>query len=261
VGDRITIMGLPIDGVTEDEAADFVRRRMERGEGGHIVTPNLDQLRLFRRSPLLRSIFLEADLVLADGMPLVWASRLQGTSLPARVPGSTFVSRLMSEAAGCRSAVFLLGGAAGTAEKAAGVLQREHPDVDIAGVLSPPFGFETRPESYAAVERSVVAAKPGVVLVGLGFPKQEFVARRLLRSLPGTWFMSVGITFSFLAGELKRAPEYLQSLGLEWLHRLVQQPHLAGRYLVRDVPFAFRLFAHVLARRAGLPHRAHEGEN
>jgi N-acetylglucosaminyldiphosphoundecaprenol N-acetyl-beta-D-mannosaminyltransferase len=128
------------------------------------------------------------------------------------------------------------------------VLQSDIEGLEIAGTLSPRFGFERDGRALVNVERTVAGARPRLVLVGLGFPKQELVARRLRDALPDAWFMSVGITFSFLAGELERAPERMQALGLEWLHRLGQQPHLAGRYL-RDLPFALHLFAHALVVR------------
>jgi N-acetylglucosaminyldiphosphoundecaprenol N-acetyl-beta-D-mannosaminyltransferase len=114
----------------------------------------------------------------------------------------------------------------------------------ITGCYSPPLGFENVPAELAAIRARIAAAAPDIVYVALGFPKQERLISALREEFPATWFLGVGISLSFLCGQVARAPAWMIRLGLEWLHRLLQEPRrLARRYLVDDMPFAVRLFA------------------
>jgi N-acetylglucosaminyldiphosphoundecaprenol N-acetyl-beta-D-mannosaminyltransferase len=154
------------------------------------------------------------------------------------VAGSTLTVTLSGAAAAAGASVFLLGGNPGTAEAAADKLRERFPALRVAGTLSPPFGFEERPEWQERIERALREAAPDIVYVGLGFPKQERLIVALQQAFPATWFVACGVTFSFVAGEIVRAPVLVQRLGLEWLHRLVQEPRrLYRRYLIHGVPF------------------------
>lgn len=216
--------------------------RLAAGEGGWVVTPNLDHLRRLVRIREFQRLCSGADLRVADGMPLVWASWLKGTPLPGRVAGSSLISTLAAAAATHRRSIYLLGGSPGTAAAAAAVLKRRHPELAIAGVSCPPPGFEDDPARVDALRGSLVAAAPDLVFVGLGSPKQEWLIHELRRELPRTWWLGLGISFSFLSGAVRRAPGWMQRSGLEWLHRLAQEPRrLARRYLVHGVPFAMYL--------------------
>lgn len=257
--ERVDILGMPIDAVTERQALDLLTRRLSRGQGSWVITPNLDILRQYHAKPAVRSLFegaSAADIFLADGMPVIWASRMARIGrarkgLPERVPGSGLVYSLAREAAQRGWRLYLLGGSPGAADAAAAKLTRRFPTLQIAGTDCPPLGFEKNPEQMAAVEQKLAAAKPDIVYVALGFPKQEFVIQRLRPLLPRAAFLGVGISLSFIAGQVKRAPRWIQSIGLEWLHRLIQEPsRLARRYLLEDLPFAVcRLFPHALHRR------------
>jgi N-acetylglucosaminyldiphosphoundecaprenol N-acetyl-beta-D-mannosaminyltransferase len=186
-----------------------------------------------------------ADLVLADGMPHVWASRVRGTALPERVAGSDLIWSLTGEAARRARSVFLLGGEPGACEKAAERLREEFPELRIAGTLCPPHGFERDPHWKRRIVRSLQAARPDIVYVGLGFPKQERLISKLRWEFPDAWFLGVGISISFVAGDVRRAPAWMQRTGLEWVHRLAQEPRrLVRRYLVDGIPFLARLIAH-----------------
>lgn len=223
---------------------------MSAGHGGQIVTPNVDILHRVVRDEGLRHHLEDSSIVVADGKPLIWASRLAGNALPARVPGSDLIWSLSAAMAGAGRSVHLLGGEPGTAVQAEEVLRARFPDLKLAGHLSPSFGFDTRPEEYDAVCDEVVGAAPDLVFVGLGFPKQERVIARLRPRLPRTWFMGCGAAIGFVAGVHSRAPGWMQESGLEWVHRLAMEPRrLVRRYLVDDAPFALRLLAGSAAAR------------
>jgi N-acetylglucosaminyldiphosphoundecaprenol N-acetyl-beta-D-mannosaminyltransferase len=210
------------------------------------LTPNVGILRHYRKRAELRGLFHAegggADILLADGMPLIWASKLSGRSprLPGRVPGSTLVLSLAKLAAERGWRLFLLGGAPGDADRAAAVLQAKHRGIVIAGTLCPPLGFEKDAGEMAKIREALAAAKPEVVYVALGFPKQELLIRELRETLPTATFLGVGISLSFIAGTVRRAPVWVQKMGLEWVHRMVQEPgRLFKRYILQDLPFAF----------------------
>lgn len=250
---RAWIMGVPVDGVTQRQTLDRVFAALEWGLGGWVMTPNLDILRQCRQDAELRRFARRADLVLADGQPLVWASRIAGDALPERVAGSDLVVPLCRMAARAGRSVFLLGGNPGTAEAAAERLAAEAPGLRVAGTHCPPFGFEDREPDLALIRRRLLDARPDIVLVALGAPKQERLIRQLRPLLPAAWFFGIGIGLSFVAGEVRRAPAPLRATGLEWVHRLVQEPRrLASRYLRHGLPFATRLGLWALRKRLAL---------
>lgn len=219
-----------------------VLRELAAGRGGRIITPNVDILRRVRSEAESRGHLEAATVVVADGKPLIWASRIGGTPLPERVAGSDLIWSLSEAMEEKGHSVFLLGGEPGAAAEAARVLRARHPALSLAGHLSPAFGFDQRPREYASMCDAVVAADPALVFVGLGFPKQERVIDRLRPLLPRTWFMGCGAAIGFVAGTHRRAPQWMRESGLEWVHRLLSEPRrLVRRYLVHDVPYAVRL--------------------
>jgi len=241
---------MPLSCVTERQAIDHIVRRAVAGHGGWVITPNLDQLRQFRKYPQLRPMYAKADLVLADGMPLIWASRIQRTPLPQRVAGSALIFTLSETAAGAGLPVFLLGGNPGAAAHAADELRKRYPSIKIAGTHCPPIGFDKDQTQIQAIIELLRHAKPRIVFVGLGFPKQERLIERIRNAVPNAWFLGIGVSLSFVSGEIRRAPRWIQAVGLEWIHRMCQEPgRLAGRYLVHGIPFAICMLAQALAAR------------
>ena len=228
----------------------MVVEALERGRGGWIITPNLDHVRRCSHDVRYAEAMVHADLRVADGMPLIWASRLRGASLPERVAGSDLIWLLSEGLAGRGRSVYLLGGEPGTAETAAEVLRRTYPGLAIAGTCCPPMGFERDDRQMRAVQAGLLAARPDLVFVALGSPKQEYLIQDLRSLLPATWWIGVGISFSFVCGHVRRAPGWMQWCGLEWVHRLAQEPgRLASRYLLHGVPFGLRFLLHSLLRR------------
>lgn len=258
--------GVGFDPLTEPEVVAHVAAAWERGEGGVIVTPNVDIVRQAARSPYAARLVAGASLVLADGMPLIWASRLarrgarasggaggpagRGRGLPARVAGSDLIWSLCASAAGHGRSVYLLGGAPGVPERAAEVLAARYPGLTVAGTDSPPYGFDEAAGGVTAVTAAVKAAKPDLVFVGLGFPRQERLIASLAAELPTSWFVGCGASIAFAAGAVPRAPRWMRRTGLEWLHRLAAEPRrLFRRYILQDAPYALRLLGQALVRR------------
>lgn len=227
---------------------------LDADRGGWVITSNLDHLRRAGRDPDFATMLTEADLVVADGAPLVWASVIQGTPLPERVAGSSMVWTVAAAAAARGKSLFLLGGDEGTAEAAGHILQQKYPGLRLAGTYCPPRGFENNPDEMRAMAAAMRTSAADVVYVALGSPKQEQLIRRIRDELPGAWWMGVGISLSFICGRVKRAPVWVQKLGLEWLHRMVQEPRrLARRYLIDGIPFALFLLISSGKRRLAAP--------
>lgn len=238
--------GVRFAAITEREAVEHVFDAFSRGVGGWVATSNTDHLRRATRDAAFRATLADADFVVADGMPLVWASRLAGSPLPERVAGSSMTLALTREASAAGRSVFLLGGNPGVAERAQARLQRDDPKLCISGTYCPPRGFESDPEQMRRIREALERARPDLVLVALGSPKQERLICELssIGVLPQAWWFGVGITLSFLCDDVKRAPRWMQRTGLEWVHRLLQEPRrLAKRYLLEGIPFALGLLA------------------
>jgi N-acetylglucosaminyldiphosphoundecaprenol N-acetyl-beta-D-mannosaminyltransferase len=242
--------------MTEAEVAEHVAAAWQHGEGGSIFTVNVDILRSLSRDSELAALAEDAAIVVADGMPLVWAASLAGYTVPERVTGASLVSTLAEAAAMSDRTVYLIGGEPGVPEAAGRVLAERFPGLRIAGTDSPPFGFEKDERQLTDLVDRIAAARPDLVLVGLGFPKQERLIARLRLRLPRAWMLGCGAGIPFAAGQFRRAPVFLQRIGAEWLHRLLTEPRrLARRYLVHDVPFALLLLtAAVVGRIRGPQH-------
>ena len=210
-----------------------------------VVTANADIARLCEHDRSIASLVADADLVVADGMPLVWASRILRQPLPERVCGSNLVWSLAHRAAADGFSLFLLGGGApATAQRAAAVLTERYPGLRIAGSHFPPFGFESDARELERIREALRETRPALVYVALGFPKAERLISELRGQFPEVSWIGVGISLSFVAGEIPRAPLWMQRTGLEWLHRLSKEPRrLIVRYLWHDIPFVIRLLA------------------
>ena len=261
---RVALWGVEFDCVVEADVVGYVSAELSHGRGGRIITPNVDILRRATRDAEARHHVAAATLVVADGAPLIWACRIAGRPLPARVPGSDLIWSLCTAMEQAGRSVYLLGGDPGTAEIAASVLTDRFPGLTMSGFDSPTFGFDADPAALELVCRRAAEAKPDLVFVGLGFPKQERLIERLRTALPSTWFLGCGAAIGFVAGVRRRAPAWMQQTGLEWLHRLISEPRRLGRrYLLHDIPFAVQLLitsAHGRTTRAALPRQVRRSE-
>ena len=224
--------------MTQAELVDRIDASLARRSGGWVVTVNVDHLQRVRNVSRVRECYAKADVIVADGMPLLWAAALQGTPLPDRIAGSDLVWTIAERAAKRGYSLYLLGGAPGAADQAARVLSSRWPELRIAGVSSPHVSEPATPSEVEAIRSMLAKAEPEIVYVALGAPKAEYLIAALREAFPRTWWIGVGISLSFIAGSVQRAPVWVQRSGLEWLHRLLQEPRrLARRYLIDDLPF------------------------
>ena len=255
---RIDLFGMPLHVVGFDDTLDLLVRLAQGEHPAYVVTSNVDHVVRYHRCSEVRSLYTNADLVVADGMPVVWATRLLGRPVPERVTGSDLFPALCERAASIGLSVFLLGGAEGTARRAAEVMQAQYPRLRFAGTYCPPYGFEQDPAESKRVVDAVRTARPDILFVGLGAPKQEnwIVANR--DACGAKLSIGVGISFSFVSGHVARAPRWMQRAGLEWLHRLNEEPRrLWKRYLVEDLPFFYLLVKDLMSQALNRGDRSH----
>lgn len=234
----IQIGALRVDYLTMDGALDRIEALVSAERGGYVVTPNVDHVVMGERDEGLRAAYNQASLSLADGMPLLWLSRLLGCALPAKVSGSDLIRPLMLRAAESGMTVYILGAAPGVGARAAEILRQELPALKVVGIDSPPMGFEKDEATEGAALAKLRAADPDIALMALGAPKQEILMHRWYGKGVRAVMLGIGASIDFVAGEAKRAPRWVSEAGLEWLYRLTRDPkRLARRYLLRDPEF------------------------
>jgi len=253
---RVSFLGLDIDNVSFQDALARIVNLARDPEPAYVVTPNVDHVMRIQKHARFRRVYREASLVLADGMPVVWASRILGTPVQEKVSGSDLLPGLAPVAAAEGLSIYLLGGQPGAAEACAHTLSARHPSLRIAGVHCPEPGFHLGLGRNRKVIETVRRAAPDILFVALGTPKQEYWIHRHHRELGVPVSIGVGAAFDFLAGAARRAPAWMQRRGLEWLYRLCCEPRrLWKRYLLDDSPFLFLVMRHALRkeRNATLP--------
>ena len=239
--ERVWVWGVPFAPVTLGEAVAIVSGLIREGRPSFFITAPTHYAMLTEECPDLREINDRAAFIVADGKPLVWASRLnkKGTPLPERVAGSDLIFHLCEEAAREGFRVFLLGGGEGVAEEAARRLVGRYPGLRIVGTECPPFGERT-PEQEEALRDRIRAAAPDLLFVAFGQPKGERWIIRHYEALGVPVSVQVGASLDFAAGRVKRAPLWMQKAGLEWVFRMSLEPRrLAGRY-ARNAWFIIR---------------------
>lgn len=241
----VNILGVTFDPLTLAGAADRIGRMVAERQPRYVVTPNVDFLVQAQRDAELHQVLGQADLVLCDGKPLVWASHWLGNRLPGRVAGSDLAPLLLERAARQGWKIFLLGGAAGVAAEAARRLNERHPGLPAVSHYSPPHAPLERMD-HADIIHRIRAAQPDLVLVCFGCPKQEKWIFRHHRDVGAPVMIGAGGTVDFLADRLKRAPHWMRRTGTEWLFRLWQEPRRLFRRYADD---AIRFFPALLAQR------------
>jgi len=236
---KVDLFGLRVDVITTEQTVERVMQACA-GEGDPLVvfSCNVDMVVKAHRDPDFGATLSSADILTADGMPIVWMGRLRGHPFPERVAGSELVPRIAAACARAGRSVFLFGAAPGVADAAARRLQADNPGLRVAGTLSPPMGFDRDPLLLEEAVEAVRRASPDVLFVALGAPRQERFIQAQKARLGAKAILGIGGSLDMLAGRVRRAPRFVQRIGAEWLWRLAQEPRrLARRYLVEDLAF------------------------
>jgi N-acetylglucosaminyldiphosphoundecaprenol N-acetyl-beta-D-mannosaminyltransferase len=237
--ERVQIARVGIDPLCFDDVVDAIVRQAEGSDSmEYVVTPNAHHVVMLQEDGVFRAIYESAFLSVPDGVPLLWAAKLLGQPLRGRVNGTDLFEVLCARAAERGLRVFLLGGREGAADAAAAALVSRYPGLEICGTYAPPFGFEHQPDEMARITTTINAAKPHLLFVGLGAPKQEYWMFVNRKELDARVALGIGVSFEFVGGIVQRAPVWMRGIGLEWLHRLLSEPkRLWKRYLVGNFVF------------------------
>ena len=244
---RIDILGCPFDAVSLEQTVDCIKKAVVDNSVLRISVGNVDMIMKARRDPEFAEVFKSADLVIADGVPIIWASRLLGDPLPGRVAGTELVWKCgqVSAETGCN--VGLVGASHSVALRAAGNLQSRYPKANIT-VFPTPYPLTT--EDNRLLVKSMKEENIKIVLVALGAPKQECWVKDHIKEIDANVGMGIGSAFDIVSGDQPWAPRWMRDHGLEWLHRMRLEPkRLAKRYLIEDLPFFWYLLVEFLRKK------------
>ena len=240
---QIDLLNVRVDRVDFSAVMGQIRQAIQLRQPRQLVTVNVDFIKLAKADSNFRRLINTSDISVADGMPLLWAARLIGAPLPERITGTDLVLGCAQIAAEEGHRLFLLGAAPGVAEQAGAELQRRFPGLTICGSYAPPFGNWAEDEDRRIIQR-VQAARPDVLFVAFGAPRQDVWIREHMAELNVPICAGIGGALNFLAGKIRRAPQWMQDFGLEWLYRVAQEPgRLWKRYLLEDLPIFLQLLA------------------
>lgn len=245
----IRILGVRVDDVTQDEALAYAAHLLRQRGAHQIATVNPEFVMEARRNPTFRAVLEAADLNTPDGFGLLLAARWQGTPLRGRATGVALVQQLAALAAAQGYRVFLLGAAPGVAEQAAAVLGAHYPGLQIVGCVA----GSPHPRHEPFLRQVIAAARPQILLVAYGHPRQDLWIARNQPVLQIPLAMGVGGVFDYLAGRVPLAPRWMRQIGLEWLFRLLVQPHRWRRILVAVPIFAYTVLRHARREHAAPP--------
>jgi N-acetylglucosaminyldiphosphoundecaprenol N-acetyl-beta-D-mannosaminyltransferase len=259
---RVELFGVEIDPLRMDEAVAQIKAWIaDPADRCHfVVTPNVDHVVMLEHHAALQAAYRDAGMVLVDGAPVLWSSRLLRCGLPERVAGSDLVPALFAAATTDQPLrAYLLGAALGVADRAATNIRARWPAIEVVGAYSPPLGFENDEAENGSILDRIAAARPDVLIIGLGAPKQELWVHRHRGAIHAKVALCVGATIDFLAGERSRAPIWMREAGLEWAYRIFTEPRrLASRY-AKDALIFPRILAREWWRRRSRPHPAGAG--
>jgi N-acetylglucosaminyldiphosphoundecaprenol N-acetyl-beta-D-mannosaminyltransferase len=231
---RVNIAGIGVDNLSEDEALTEIERLIAQGGSHYMAVVNASKMVLASRDELLRQILAEADLVTADGMSVVWASRLLGRAISERVTGIDMFEKLVARAAETGRSIYFLGAKEHSLRALVETLRQRHADLRVAGYRNGYFAAEEEREIAEDIKRS----QADILFVAMGSPAQERLISSHLEATGVKFALGVGGSFDHIAGLVPRAPRWMQQAGLEWLHRLMREPRrLWRRYLVSNTSF------------------------
>jgi len=246
---RIELLGCPFDAVSMEDTLGEITRAVTGGERMQIMTANVDFVMKARLDPSFAALLWEAEMVVADGVPILWAASLLGTPLKGRVNGTDLVWGCGDVSAKTGCPVALVGAGPGVAERAADSLRKRYSGARVHAVPTP---FPLDSISNASVVSHIRDIGAGIVLVALGAPRQDRWIRSYLAECGANVGIGVGSALDLISGDRARAPKWMQKMGLEWFHRMLQEPgRLGRRYLLEDSPFVYHIIKATLKKRRG----------
>ena len=233
---RMNFLNIEVDNLTMNEAIDRAEELIIKKKPSYVVTPNVDHIVKLEDDKEFQDVYKNADLILTDGMPLIWISKIKGKPIKEKISGSDFFPKLCERAAQKGYSIFLLGAAEGVAAKAAKNLNKKYEGLNIVGTYSPSYGFEKKEDEIDKIIRIINESKPDILAVGLGAPKQEKFLYNYREQLNVPISLAIGASIDFEAGNIKRAPKWMHKNGLEWFYRLCKEPkRMFKRYIIDDL--------------------------
>lgn len=228
---KIEFLNIKVDNLTMDEAINSIDELINNGKYNYVVTPNLDHIVQLEVDDEFKEIYNNADLVLTDGMPLIWISKFMKRPIKEKISGSDLFPKVCKLANDNGYTMFLLGAAEGVAAEASRRIKHKNHKINIVGTYSPSYGFEKNILEVEKIINIINNARPDILAVGLGAPKQEKFIYRYKEHLKVPVSLGIGASIDFEAGEIKRAPVWMQKSGLEWFYRMMCEPkRLFKRY-------------------------------
>jgi N-acetylglucosaminyldiphosphoundecaprenol N-acetyl-beta-D-mannosaminyltransferase len=247
---KLKMFEVEFDNLTFQELGEYIKKAVVKKDPQYIVTCNVDHLIQLRKDKEFKEVYDNADIITADGMPIVMGSKLLKKPLKEKVSGADIFNELGRNFEQNQYKIFFLGAAEGIAQTAANNLKKKYPDLKIVGTYSPPYNFINDKEENEKIINLIKGTEPDILLVGLGAPKQEKWIYKYHEHCNVPVSIGVGATFDFISGNIKRAPSLFQKTGLEWCWRLMQEPkRLWKRYLVDDTKFLLLLLKEIQRNR------------
>lgn len=233
---RMKFLNTYVDNLNMDEAINRIDELIINKNPSYVVTPNVDHIVKLEVDTEFQAVYNDADLILTDGMPLIWISRIKKNPIKEKVSGSDLFPEVCKLAADRGYKVFLLGAAEGVAAKAAENLKNKYNGLNIVGTYSPSYGFENDEDEIKKIIYMINEVKPDILAVGLGAPKQEKFLYKYRNQLRVPISLAIGASIDFEAENIKRSPRWMQKSGLEWFYRLYREPkRMFKRYLIDDI--------------------------
>lgn len=233
---RMKFMNTEIDNITMDEALDKIDELILENKNAYVVTPNVDHIIKLENGGEFCDVYENANLILTDGKPLIWISKLYKTPIKEKISGSDLFPKVCELAAKKGYRMYFLGAAEGVASNAAEILMKKNPGLQVVGTYSPPIGFENDENEMNKIINQIREVKPHILILGLGSPKQELFILHNKDKLEVPISLGLGASLDFEAGRIKRAPAWMSNLGLEWLFRFFHEPkRLFKRYFIDDM--------------------------
>ncbi|WP_058301357.1 WecB/TagA/CpsF family glycosyltransferase [Gorillibacterium timonense] len=234
--EKIQLLNTYVNNVTMNETLDAIEQMIQSGKKSYIVAVNVDVIMKIEHDDYLKKVTDNADMVLVDGKPLIWISKIHKRPIKEKISGSDLVPKLCGLAAKKGCTMFILGGKEGIADQAKQNIEMDYPGIKVVGTYAPPIGFEKDDTELAHINSMISAVHPDLLIACFGCPKQEKWIYDNIQNYDAKVSVCAGATVDFLAGNVKRAPRWMSEHGLEWFYRFLQEPkRLFKRYFIDDV--------------------------